>query len=92
MTPRPWTTPDELRRSLRKEWDRGAVLRGEVDGLSVFPFRFRMTRPTAVELSTRFDDVTSDPVGAAGAPRPPVSPSRRRRTNRRRPASTMIAG
>jgi hypothetical protein len=57
MTVRAWTTPDDLRRMLRKEWDRGALLRGEVDGLSAFPFRFRMTRPTNAELSSRFDDV-----------------------------------
>ena len=57
MTLRQWTTPDDIRRTLRKEWDRGAVLRGEVDGLSVFPFRFRLTRPTTGELSSRFDEV-----------------------------------
>ncbi len=57
MTLRQWTTPADIRRTLRKEWDRGAVLRGEVDGLSVFPFRFRLTRPTTSELSSRFDEV-----------------------------------
>ena len=57
MTRRPWTTPDDLRQMLRKEWDRGALLRGEVEGLSMFPFRFRMTRPTNAELSSRFDEV-----------------------------------
>ncbi len=57
MTTRPWTTPNDLRRILRKEWDRGAVLRGVVDGVSMFPFRFRMTRPTNDELSSRFDEV-----------------------------------
>ena len=57
MTLRPWTTPDDLRRILRKQWDRGAVLRAEVDGQSMFPFRFRLARPTTVELSSRFEDV-----------------------------------
>ncbi len=57
MTARPWTTPDDLRQILRREWDRGAVLRGEVDGVSIFPFRFRMMRPTNAELSSRFDEV-----------------------------------
>ena len=57
MTPRTWTTPDDLRRTLRKQWDRGAVLRAEVDGQSLFPFRFRLARPTTAELSSRFEDV-----------------------------------
>ena len=58
MTGRPWTTPDDLRRNLRREWDRGALLREEaIDAGSMFPYRFRMTRPTIEELSSRFDDV-----------------------------------
>jgi hypothetical protein len=57
MTLRAWTTPHDLRRMLRREWERGAMLRGEVDGLSMFPFRFRMTRPTTAELSSRYDEV-----------------------------------
>jgi hypothetical protein len=57
MTARPWTSPDDLQRMLHKEWDRGVVLREEVDGLSMFPFRFRMSRPTNAELSTRFAEV-----------------------------------
>ena len=52
MTGRPWTTPDDLRRNLRREWDRGALLREEaIDAGSMFPYRFRMTRPTIEELS-----------------------------------------
>ena len=57
MTLRPWTTPDDLRRILRKQWDGGVVLRAEVDGQSMFPFRFRLARPTTVELSSRFEEV-----------------------------------
>ena len=57
MTLRQWTTPDDLRRILRKQWDGGVVLRAEVDGQSMFPFRFRLTRPTTVELSSRFEEV-----------------------------------
>lgn len=54
---RAWTTYEDLRRDLRRKWDAGLLLAEVAGGPSIFPYRFRLSRPTTAELSSRFEDV-----------------------------------
>jgi hypothetical protein len=55
--PHSWTTPDDLRRVMSRRWDEGALLAEVAGGPTIFPYRFRLTRPAITELSARYDDV-----------------------------------
>ena len=54
-----WTTPADLRRQVRRLWDRGAVLAGLVTGEALFPRRLVLKPPTSAELGERFDEARS---------------------------------
>ena len=54
-----WTTPADLRRQVRRLWDRGAILSGLVTGEALFPRRLVLKRPTSMELGERFDEARS---------------------------------
>ena len=51
-----WTLPEDLRRQVRKLWDRGRLLSSQVTGEVIFPIRLTLRRPSAAELRDRFDD------------------------------------
>ncbi len=52
-----WTTTADLRIQVQKLWDKGELLRPCVQGEAMLPRRLRLTGPTSVELTERFDDV-----------------------------------
>ena len=52
-----WTTPEDLRRQVRRLWDRGIVLASLVTGETPFPRRLVLRRPGSTELRDRFDEV-----------------------------------
>ena len=52
-----WTTPADLRRQVRRLWDRGIILAGLVTGETPFPRRLVLRRPGSTELRDRFDEV-----------------------------------
>lgn len=52
-----WTTPADLTAQLDRLWDRGELLRPLVTGERLFPLRLRLKRPTAAELTDRFEAV-----------------------------------
>ena len=55
--PADWTTPTDLRRQVRRLWDRGIVLAGLVTGEAPFPRRLVLRRPGTTEIRDRFDEV-----------------------------------
>lgn len=50
-----WTTPTELRRKVRRLWDRGTILASLVTGESLFPKRLSIRGPTSAELAVSFE-------------------------------------
>ena len=54
-----WTGPAELRRQVRRLWDRGRILSSLVTGEAIFPVRLTLRRPNAAELGKRFDEARS---------------------------------
>ena len=52
-----WTTPADLRRQVRRLWDRGLILASLVTGETLFPRRLVLRRPGSSELRDRFDEV-----------------------------------
>ena len=52
-----WTTPADLRRQVRRLWDRGILLSGAATGETPFPRRLTLRRPGSTELRDRFDEV-----------------------------------
>ena len=52
-----WTTPADLRRQVRRLWDRGLVLASLATGETLFPRRLVLRRPGSTELRDRFDEV-----------------------------------
>ena len=55
-SPADWTTPADLRRQVRRLWDRGVILASLVTGETPFPRRLVLKRPGAKELRDRFDE------------------------------------
>jgi hypothetical protein len=53
MPAKPWTTPDDLRKQLRRYWDAGRLLTGE----SPFPLALKVRGPDSRALAERFDEV-----------------------------------
>ncbi|ABI57635.1 Wadjet anti-phage system protein JetD domain-containing protein [Alkalilimnicola ehrlichii MLHE-1] len=49
-----WTTPDELRQQLLRQWERGDWLAAYVRGESLFPLTLRLRRPTSRDLAEDF--------------------------------------
>ena len=52
-----WTTPADLRRQVRRLWDRGLILASLETGETLFPRRLVLRRPGSTELRDRFDEV-----------------------------------
>ena len=52
-----WTTPADLRRQVRRLWDRGLILASLATGETPFPRRLVLRRPGSTELRDRFDEV-----------------------------------
>ncbi|MDE0457649.1 MAG: DUF2220 family protein [Chromatiales bacterium] len=52
-----WTTPADLRRQVRRLWDRGLILASLAMGETLFPRRLALRRPGSKELRDRFDEV-----------------------------------
>jgi hypothetical protein len=52
-----WTTADDLKAQIQRLWDRGDLLRAVVSPPSGWPLRLTLRRPTASDLSGRFDAV-----------------------------------
>lgn len=52
-----WTRPADLREQLQKLWDKGELLACLVEDESTFPKRLRLVRPSADDLTHRFEDV-----------------------------------
>ena len=52
-----WTTSADLRRQVRRLWDRGVLLSGLATGETPFPRRLTLRRPDSKELRDRFDEV-----------------------------------
>ena len=52
-----WTTFADLRAQVKKLWDKGDLLRPCVQGIAMPPRRLRLTGPTSIELTERFDAV-----------------------------------
>ena len=58
--PAGWTTPEDLRRQVRRLWERGVILAGVATGTAdeaAFPKRLALRRPASRELRDRFDEV-----------------------------------
>ena len=54
-----WTGTVELRRQVRRLWDRGRILSILVTGEAIFPVRLTLRRPSAAELGEHFDEARS---------------------------------
>lgn len=52
-----WTTPAQLKEQLQRRWNRGEILAARVTGETVFPLRFKLSKPTARDITERFDEV-----------------------------------
>lgn len=52
-----WTRPGDLRKTVQRLWDKGALLTGLVGGESLFPKRLPLKGPTSTELTQNFDEV-----------------------------------
>lgn len=54
---RRWTTPEDLRASVARRWASGELLASVITGDPAPPFRVRITRPSARDLSDRLAEV-----------------------------------
>jgi hypothetical protein len=52
-----WTTPDDLRRQVQRQWDNGRLLSAGIKGESLFPLELRLRGPDTRALSERFEEV-----------------------------------
>ncbi len=52
-----WTSPDDLAAQVERLWQRGRLLSKRFAGESLFPLTLRLKRPSAQDLTNRFDDV-----------------------------------
>ena len=57
MSATDWTTPDDLRRQVQRQWDSGRLLAAGVKGESLFPLELRLRGPDTRALSERFEEV-----------------------------------
>ena len=69
MAPPPWTTPADLRRQVRRLWDRGAILAADVTGEALFPKRLMLKRPASADLNERFHEARAWSAELRAAPR-----------------------
>ena len=52
-----WTRPADIEAQVQRLWDRGEILASLVTGVTLFPKRLTLKRPTSTELAERFDEV-----------------------------------
>ncbi len=52
-----WTTPEEIRAQVRKDWDRGRILSGRLLNDSIYPKPARFKRPDSRALGSQFGQV-----------------------------------
>ena len=52
-----WTRPGDLRKTVQRLWERGALLAALAGGESLFPKRLPLKGPTSTELTQNFDAV-----------------------------------
>ncbi len=52
-----WTTPLEIVDEVKQQWTRGRILAARLNDAPLFPLRVQFRKPTAAELTDRFDDV-----------------------------------
>ena len=52
-----WSTPDDIRGRLQREWDKGRILSAMLGGEAVFPLRIPLRKPDTQELTEHFDAV-----------------------------------
>ena len=50
-----WTTPDDIRNRVRRDWDNGRILAAMLDGEPVFPLRIPLKKPDTQALSEHFE-------------------------------------
>jgi hypothetical protein len=52
-----WTRPRDLRKTVQRLWDKGALLASLAGGESLFPKRLPLKGPTSTELTQNFEEV-----------------------------------
>ena len=52
-----WSTTDDIRNRIRREWDSGRILAAMLGGEAVFPLRITLKKPGTAELAQQFDAV-----------------------------------
>ncbi len=52
-----WTTPEQLREQVLRRWDRGEILAARITGEPAFPLRLKLARPSAADVTERFDEI-----------------------------------
>lgn len=52
-----WTTPEQLQQQVQRRWERGEILAARVTGQTLFPLRLTLAKPSASQITERFDDV-----------------------------------
>jgi hypothetical protein len=57
LVPGHWTIAQDLKAQLSRLWERGELLRTQLDSGSVFPLRLSLKGPTSTELPERFEAV-----------------------------------
>lgn len=50
-----WTTPADVRKRIRREWDNGRILAATLGGDAVFPLRIPLRRPDSNALAEHFE-------------------------------------
>lgn len=50
-----WSTPEDIRKRIRREWDNGRILAATLGGEAVFPLRLPLKRPDSRALAENFD-------------------------------------
>ncbi|MBI3727402.1 MAG: hypothetical protein HY254_03600 [Burkholderiales bacterium] len=63
-----WTGPSELKAQLQRLWDRGDLLRMQLESEAHFPLRLSLKIPTSSDISDRFDTVRKWIAELASAP------------------------
>lgn len=50
-----WSTPEDIRKRIRREWDNGCILAAMLGGEAVFPLRVPLRRPDSKALAEHFE-------------------------------------
>lgn len=63
-----WSTPGDIKTQLLRLWERGDILRMQLEADAYFPLRMNLKAPTSGDLSDRFDAVRTWIAELAAAP------------------------